>query len=224
MSVATHCSRHGAASTAIRPARVRGKHVNPNCAGMKRRRARLTTTCATRSRSMNGKSCSRSIRRSCASANTVMANASIAVPRSATRGLPPHPTRRAALRARQNSNGAAPRPEQEGAMFKRILVAIDGSETSRHALDAALTLAQDSDASLRVVYVLTNPPVYWDSPGYDPSIMRTALTEEGAMLNAGATDLMRKHGVHGDTQIVDAGAMGDIPTFIISAAHDYQAQ
>jgi nucleotide-binding universal stress UspA family protein len=109
-------------------------------------------------------------------------------------------------------------------MFKRILVAIDGSETSRHALDAALELAKDSDASLRVVYVLTDPLVYWDSPGYDPSIMRKALSEEGARLNTEATDLMHKHGVRGDTRIVDAGAMGDIPTFIVRAAGDYQAQ
>ncbi|MCG2595534.1 universal stress protein [Ramlibacter sp. XY19] len=39
-------------------------------------------------------------------------------------------------------------------MFKRILVPVDGSETSTKALVAALQLARERDASVRVIHVL----------------------------------------------------------------------
>ena len=39
-------------------------------------------------------------------------------------------------------------------MFKRILVPVDGSETSNKALVAALQLARERDASVRVIHVL----------------------------------------------------------------------
>ena len=39
-------------------------------------------------------------------------------------------------------------------MFKRILVPVDGSETSNKALVAALQLAREGDARVRVIHVL----------------------------------------------------------------------
>ena len=45
----------------------------------------------------------------------------------------------------------------EDDMYKRILVAIDGSETAEHAFDSALHLAHDNDAQLQPLYVVDNP-------------------------------------------------------------------
>lgn len=39
-------------------------------------------------------------------------------------------------------------------MFKRILVPVDGSDTSKQALQKAVTLAKEQEAQLRVVYVV----------------------------------------------------------------------
>ena len=64
-------------------------------------------------------------------------------------------------------------------MYKTILAPIDGSATSARAFDTALQLARDNDAELRAVYVVDNPLVVYDSPGYDPSILRDAMCEEG---------------------------------------------
>ena len=39
-------------------------------------------------------------------------------------------------------------------MYSRILVAVDGSETSKHALEHAITLAKSLSATLRMVHVV----------------------------------------------------------------------
>jgi len=44
--------------------------------------------------------------------------------------------------------------------FKRILVAFDGSDPARHALDAALDLARDLDAQVEVLAVSGHLPRY----------------------------------------------------------------
>ena len=54
-------------------------------------------------------------------------------------------------------------------MYKRILVAIDGSETSEHAFDTALQLARDNDAQLQPLYVVDNPLMAYDASGYNPT-------------------------------------------------------
>jgi nucleotide-binding universal stress UspA family protein len=57
-------------------------------------------------------------------------------------------------------------------MFKRILVPVDGSETSTKALVAALQLARERDASVRVIHVLDELAYL---TGYEYSV--TALEE-----------------------------------------------
>jgi nucleotide-binding universal stress UspA family protein len=64
-------------------------------------------------------------------------------------------------------------------VYKHILVAIDGSETSVLALDAALQIAREADAELQPVYIIDAPLMAYDAPGYDPSILRDALIKEG---------------------------------------------
>ncbi|AHI74924.1 universal stress family protein [Burkholderia thailandensis 2002721723] len=64
-------------------------------------------------------------------------------------------------------------------MYSIILVALDGSETASHALDAALQLAVDTGARLVPVYVVDMPVFAFDTPGYDPSILIDAFREEG---------------------------------------------
>jgi nucleotide-binding universal stress UspA family protein len=48
-------------------------------------------------------------------------------------------------------------------MYKRILVAIDGSKTSALALEEACKLARGTDARLRIVHVIESPYAYADA-------------------------------------------------------------
>ncbi|WP_175773163.1 universal stress protein [Paraburkholderia phenazinium] len=109
-------------------------------------------------------------------------------------------------------------------MYKRILVAIDGSETSEHAFDTALQLARDNDAQLQPLYVVDNPLMAYDASGYDPMILRDAFVEEGKRLLADALARMKHENVAGAPRIVDVEPVGeDISERIRTSANEFNA-
>jgi nucleotide-binding universal stress UspA family protein len=110
-------------------------------------------------------------------------------------------------------------------MYKQILVAVDGSETSARALNAAVQLARDSDARLQSLYVVDVPLMSYDVPGYDPSYVRDALSEEGRHVLADAAALMARAGVKGPTRMVETELMTgeDIAHRIQRAAQEFNA-
>ena len=90
-------------------------------------------------------------------------------------------------------------------MFKRILVPIDGSETSSRGLDEALRLALLTGASLKLVHVLDELASPWsaDSSGayrtqVMPNLKKRAehIVEEGHLRAAQA-------GIDAETQLLD---------------------
>ncbi|KWK05153.1 universal stress protein [Burkholderia stagnalis] len=108
-------------------------------------------------------------------------------------------------------------------MYSNILVALDGSETSSRALEAALTLASESGARLTPVYVVDFMAPAYDALGYDPSILIGAFREEGLRVTDDAAKRMAARGVSGATQIVDVDAGEDIAHRILSAAQQIGA-
>jgi len=96
-------------------------------------------------------------------------------------------------------------------MYKKIMAAIDGSETSKRAFDEAMRFARSQDALLHVVYVVDSPAMLYGVGFYDPAELKKAFVEEGALLAREAEESMQAAGVRGDTAIVDAqGANGDV--------------
>jgi nucleotide-binding universal stress UspA family protein len=96
-------------------------------------------------------------------------------------------------------------------MYRHILAAIDGSETSARAFDAALQLARESGAELQPLYV---------------SIVRDALLEESRHLANDALARMKRDGVQGAPRIIEASSVGgdfDIPHCMLHAAADLKA-
>jgi nucleotide-binding universal stress UspA family protein len=113
---------------------------------------------------------------------------------------------------------------READMYKRILVAIDGSETAEHAFDSALQLAHDNDAQLQPLYVVDNPLMAYDASGYDPTILRDACVEEGQRLMADALARMKHENVAGVPRIVDVAPIGeDISERIRVSANEFNA-
>lgn len=109
-------------------------------------------------------------------------------------------------------------------MYKKILVAIDGSETSEHAFAAALQLASESGAQLQPLYVIDNPLMAYDASGYDPTILREAFAEEGRRLMADALARMKHENVAGMPRIVDVVPIGeDISERIRITANEFNA-
>lgn len=108
-------------------------------------------------------------------------------------------------------------------MFKRILVAIDGSRTSQRAFEAALDLAVTHQAVMQPYYVVETGPLYMDVPGYDPSSLQRSLMEQGAALAREAADAMKARGIAGEVVTVEATASDDVATLVIKAAGDFNA-
>jgi nucleotide-binding universal stress UspA family protein len=111
----------------------------------------------------------------------------------------------------------------ESAMFKRILVAIDGSRTSQRAFAAALDIAATHGSVMQPYYVVESGPMYIDVPGYDPSTLHSSLMEQGASLAREAADAMKQRGVQGEVVTVEATAADDVSSLVIAAATAFNA-
>ncbi|HEV3431401.1 MAG TPA: universal stress protein [Paraburkholderia sp.] len=103
-------------------------------------------------------------------------------------------------------------------MYKRILVAVDGSETSRRAFEAALDLAKAMGSTLQPFYVIENTPMYFDAPGYDPSILRNQMIAQGKELAEDMDKAMSARGVQGAMVTGEASSLDDVPTLVLDAA------
>jgi nucleotide-binding universal stress UspA family protein len=102
-------------------------------------------------------------------------------------------------------------------MFRNILVAIDGSETSRRALEAAGELAESVNARLTLIAVSPEVPGYAYRAGVDASALeREAETETDRILREAVESLpeglpvttVLKHGNPGE-RIVEQVEAGD---------------
>jgi nucleotide-binding universal stress UspA family protein len=108
-------------------------------------------------------------------------------------------------------------------MYTRILVAVDGSETSRRAFEAALTLAKSAGAVLQPVFVVETTPMYFEAPGYDPSVLRNRLVEQGKELSVEFAREMDAQGVKGAIVVSEASSLDDVSTAVLKAAADFNA-
>ena len=108
-------------------------------------------------------------------------------------------------------------------MYTRILVAVDGSQTSRRAFEAALALAKSTGAVLQPCYIVENTPMYFEAPGYDPSVLRNRLIEEGQELGVEFAREMEAQGVKGEIVVSEVPSLDDVSTAVLKAAADFNA-
>lgn len=86
-------------------------------------------------------------------------------------------------------------------MYQQILIAVDGSETSRAALEDGLKLAKEQGAKVLLVNVF-EPIVR--SALHGVIDLTQAMREEGEQIIAGALDVARKAGIEARTRVIDA--------------------
>jgi nucleotide-binding universal stress UspA family protein len=106
-------------------------------------------------------------------------------------------------------------------MYKRILVAIDGSDTSDLALREAVRLAKDQTAMLRLVHVLDvippyiipeftqSPPPLAPATQFSLADYQKALQEAGEKLLTTRVTTAREAGVNVDTKLITVGMLGE---------------
>ena len=100
-------------------------------------------------------------------------------------------------------------------MYKRIVVAVDGSETSGKALDEATKLAREMSSIILLLHVCEEIPIMWEPDGMNMILMQNSLK---AVSDAGK-ELLEKHkrqlaeqGVTVETKLVEAygGRIGSV--------------
>jgi len=101
-------------------------------------------------------------------------------------------------------------PTPEGTeMYKKILIATDGSDVGNAAFEAAIQLAKTEHAQLFALYVVEYPKFYVpDASGYDPTLIYDALVAEGALTTQQAAERMKKEGIEGQVEVADNFSTG----------------
>ena len=108
-------------------------------------------------------------------------------------------------------------------MFKRILVAVDGSPASNAGLKSAIALAADQKATLFVLHVINDPAMTIAFEGeYIPADyaenLRKSWQENGRKVLAKAEALTSAFNVDFKTLLIDAG-IGSVAGAILQQAH-----
>jgi nucleotide-binding universal stress UspA family protein len=108
-------------------------------------------------------------------------------------------------------------------MYQRMLVAVDGSETSEVALDHALQLAREQRAQVRVVHVVeTLKYLTVSSAGgypFDPAPLIEALRDEAREILARAAAKARDAGVVAEVEMLeDLQAPGRVAAIVVQEA------
>jgi nucleotide-binding universal stress UspA family protein len=91
-------------------------------------------------------------------------------------------------------------------MYKRILAAVDGSDTSNRALQEAINLAKDQQATLRLVHVVDDAAAYlmMETPDQVPYLIteyQKALREGGQQLLTTCASRVREAGLEPETRM-----------------------
>lgn len=86
-------------------------------------------------------------------------------------------------------------------MYKHILVAVDGSDTSNLALQEAIKLAKEQQAALRLIHVVDETPAYMmvETP-YSVADYQKAMREAGQKVVATCAATARQAGIEVDTK------------------------
>jgi nucleotide-binding universal stress UspA family protein len=88
-------------------------------------------------------------------------------------------------------------------MYKHILVAVDGSDTSTLALQEAMKLAKEQQAALRLVHVVDETPAYMTmDTAYALADFQKAMREAGEKVLATCAATARQAGIEVDTKFV----------------------
>lgn len=93
-------------------------------------------------------------------------------------------------------------------MFKHILVAVDGSESSRLALHEAANLAREQQARLRIVHVVDEVKVHWEMEFADLAALREAAIQSGREILNRAKLVAQDAGVEAEAKLLEIGMPG----------------
>ena len=109
-------------------------------------------------------------------------------------------------------------------MYKRILVAVDGSDTSQLALQEAVKLTRESGGQLRIVHVVDEVTFDLYQEVVDPGEIQKAITKSGEAILSKAQTAVRAAGVTAETRLLEIEKLGRrVPDMIAQEADAWPA-
>lgn len=113
-------------------------------------------------------------------------------------------------------------------MYRRIHVAIDGSETSQLALEHAIALARDQEARLRVVHAIESLHHLVSLAGgypFDARELLDSLRQEGQLILKRAQEQASSAGVKAETALLEGAEAVDhrTATILLQDARNWDA-
>jgi nucleotide-binding universal stress UspA family protein len=109
-------------------------------------------------------------------------------------------------------------------MFKRILVAVDGSDTAAQALQEAIKLAGELQAQLRIVHVVDTININQGADFPGPPEISGAITKSGQEILRKAEAVAREAGMQVETWLIEIDTLGRrIPEMIAADAEAWPA-
>jgi len=94
-------------------------------------------------------------------------------------------------------------------MYRKIVLAVDGSDASKRALDEVLDIAALAQGRLHAVYIVSPWCVSPYAGYYDPEALRKVLREDGQITLEAVRQAMAERGVAGDTEIDEIQSPAD---------------
>ena len=109
-------------------------------------------------------------------------------------------------------------------MFKRILVAVDGSDTAEQALLEAINLAKEHQAQLRIVHAVDIVNINLGEEFPNPSEISDAMTKSGQEILRKAEAVARGAGIPVETRLIEIDTLSHrIPEMIAADAEAWPA-
>ena len=109
-------------------------------------------------------------------------------------------------------------------MFKRILVAVDGSDTAEQALQEAIKLAKELQAQLRIMHVVDVVNINLGAEFPNPSEIADAMIKSGQEILRKAGAAAREAGIPVETRLIEIDTLGRrIPEAIAADAEAWPA-
>jgi nucleotide-binding universal stress UspA family protein len=109
-------------------------------------------------------------------------------------------------------------------MFKRILVAIDGSHTADLALQEAIKLCIETQGLLRIVHAVDTVNLSLDTEFPDPEKFSDAIIKGGQAILRKATAVAKNAGIPIETHLIEIDTFGQrIPEAIAKDAETWSA-
>ena len=110
-------------------------------------------------------------------------------------------------------------------MYQRIVVAVDGSDTSSKALEEATKLAREMSSIILLLHVCEEMPIMWEPDGMNMILMQDSLiavTDAGKELLEKQRRKLTKQGITVETKLIETYD-GHIDSVISDEAQKWNA-